>query len=175
MKLMISQLVKKCTDYLWNPKFLILSQTNLVSTFSFYLLLIRVNVVTCMSDCRRGLVCWHTLTHDLWLHFTVHYSPRKDFSVCCVFNFRCLVTASNEWSSPYSVFPNCPVPQLPAFRSNSSKRPNCSRPLTDCSLIKLLQSTVLVCTALTTCPGYNISARTSQNTQFLRCCSIVSY
>jgi hypothetical protein len=78
MKLIISQLIKKCSAYLWNTKFLFLRQMNLVSTFSSYLLHVHVNIITCMSVCRRGLDWWlhllHTLTHYSLLHFTVHYS-----------------------------------------------------------------------------------------------------
>jgi hypothetical protein len=75
-----------------------------------------------------------------------------------------LVAASNGGRSPYSGFPNCPRPQLPASNSNSSHW------LYSSSLTNSPTSSSLPCTAPSNSSGY-ISARTAQKTQFL-CWSI---
>jgi hypothetical protein len=51
-----------------------LRTSDLASGFKAHIVF--VNIVTCMSDYRRGLDWWldlfYTLTHDSWLHFIIH-------------------------------------------------------------------------------------------------------
>jgi hypothetical protein len=95
-----------------------------------------------------------------------------------VFISRCSVAASKSGLSACSVFPNYPQNQLRIYQSNSSKRLNLSSSLTNLLSNSVtrrptnatrLNSTQLT---LTICPAGNVSARTTQKTQFHQCCII---
>jgi hypothetical protein len=122
-----------------------------------------IDIVTWWRDCKRVLdddrIYW-TLWNSAWLHFTFYYCTHTHSVHSHVFTSRCSVAASNGGRSPYSGLPNCPRPQLPASRSNSSQRPNLSSPPNS-----LTHKTTTRHSSDWT--AYNISARIVQKTPFL--------
>jgi hypothetical protein len=103
-----------------------------------------MNIITCMSDYRNGFGLL-----IVFIEFLQLVTTSKDYDVTVlhisqitmgktmssksvtVFNIRCLVAASNGGRSPFSGFPICRRPQLPACHSNSSQQLNPSSYLTN--------------------------------------------
>jgi hypothetical protein len=105
----------------------------------------QIYTVTCMEWLSTGFglvigfieflqhVTTNTITTTVWVihsKFHCNYSTHKVFSVLLS---RCSVAALNIVHPPYTGFPNCPRPQLPASHSNSSQRLSTSSYLTHSS------------------------------------------
>jgi hypothetical protein len=106
------------------------------------------------------------LRHSHWVTRSKNYCNHRTHKVFPVFLNRCSVEASNGRRSPSSGFPNCPQTQLPDSHSNRSQRPNLSSSLT-LSPNNSFHSTDWLTDWLSNCPAYNMSARTTQKTQFV--------
>jgi hypothetical protein len=104
------------------------------------------------------IIAFTEFLYNLLIHYTVLSYTHKHYCPQPRLHCRCLIAASKGGPSPYSAFPNCPRPQLPASHSNNSQQLNPSRYLTDWLTNQLTAS------------ACNISTRTAQKTLFLCCC-----
>jgi hypothetical protein len=86
-----------------------------------------------------GFIAHFDTARDYTLQFTITQTlvSTAHFQCCC------LVAPSNGERSPFSEFPNCSQPQLPAYNSNSSQRLNPSSSVS--SIIAVFSVTVEAC------------------------------
>jgi hypothetical protein len=77
------------------------------------------DIVTCISDYRRGLGWWldllTTYTHNSWLRFTEYCHAQNSVVSLLVCSSRCLVTAFNDGRSAYCGFLNYPGASATSF------------------------------------------------------------
>jgi hypothetical protein len=132
------------------------------------------HTVTWWSDYGQCFSCGLDLLNTQ-LVTTFHSSLQHALNLCSLLRLHQSLPGNgfNGGLSPYSGFPNYPRASL--LVSNSSKRPNCSSPLTSHQPTRFVPLYSSALTSLTSCSAYNISARTAQKTLFLCCCSIVAY